>query len=116
MEKVKGKWKSILRINIKDIGYWLLLILLTLPHMKNSYLARNPTIEMAFDIMRAGSFGTIVLWYVIKRRPISIIVALTAAWRTFLVYSTAIHGGETWASVVGSFSILSIMLLYSIQQ
>ena len=112
MDQIREKRKSVLCINMKDAGYWLLLVFLTLPHMKPAYLARIPVVDLIFDVLRGASFLIIVFWFVVKRKPISIVIVLVAAWRVSLVYSTLIHEGEVYGTIVGSFSILSVMMLY----
>lgn len=112
MEQIKEKRHSCLRINVRDAGYWLLLVLLTLPHMKPAYITQIPVADMIFDILRGGSFLLIVFWYVVKRKPISIVIVLTAVWGVLLAYSTLIHRGEVYNSILTTFSMLSVMLLY----
>lgn len=112
MDQIREKRRSVIRINVKDAGYWLLLVFLTLPHMKPAYLARIPVVDLIFDVLRGASFLIIVFWFVVKRKPISIVIVLVAAWRVSLVYSTLIHEGEVYGTIVGSFSILSVMMLY----
>lgn len=112
IREIKEKRNSVLRINVKDAGYWLMLVFLTLPHMKPAYLATIPAADMVFNILRVASFLIIVFWYIVKHKPISLIIVLAAAWRVFLLYSTFIHEGEIYSAIVGSFSILSVMLLY----
>ena len=112
MDQIREKRKSVLCINMKDAGYWLLLVFLTLPHMKPEYLARFPAVDIIFDVLRGTSFLAIVFWYVIKRKPVSLVIILVAVWQVFLVYSTLMHKGEVYNCLVGAFSILSVMLLY----
>lgn len=110
--QIPRRQTSLLHINGKDACYWFLLIFLTLPHMKPAYLARIPTVDMVFDILRGVSFLVIVLWHVIGRKSVSLVIALVAVWRVFLVSSTLVHGGEVYACIVESFSIMSVVLLY----
>lgn len=111
-ERIRPRQRNLLRINIKDVGYWLLLVFLTLPHMKPAYLSRIPAVDLIIDILRGASFLIIVLWYVIKRKSVSLVIILVAVWQAFLVYSTLVHAGEVYNSIVSAFSILSVMLLY----
>ncbi len=99
-------------ISKKNTQLWLLLVLLTLPHMKPAYLARIPTVDMVFDILRGVSFLVIVLWYMIRRKSASLVIALVAVWRIFLASSTLVHGGDVYTCIVESFSIICVVLLY----
>lgn len=112
MDQIRVKKQYLFHLNVKDTIYWLLIVFLTLPHMKGGYLTTIPTAELAFDIFRGVSFLIIVLWYVIERKPVSLIVVLLAIWRAFLVYSTFVHKGEVYLSIMESFSIISVILLY----
>ncbi len=114
MDQIRVKRESVLRVNIMNAGYWLLLVFLTLPHMKPAYLARIPSVDLIFDVLRGTSFLIIVFWYGIKRKPVSIIIVLAAVWRAFLVYSTYVHEGEVYNCLVMSFSIMSVILLYDV--
>lgn len=114
MDQIREKRKSVLCINMKDAGYWLLLVFLTLPHMKPAYLAQFPAVDLIIDILRGASFLAIVFWYVIKRKSVSLVIVLVAVWQTFLVYSTLMHKGEVYNCLVTAFSILSVMLLYDV--
>lgn len=112
MDQIRRKQNNFLHIDIKAASYWLLLVFLTLPHMKPAYLAQFPAVDLVFDILRGTSFLIIVFWYVIKRKSVSLVIVLAAVWQSFLVYSTLIHAGEVYGSFVSAFSILSVMLLY----
>lgn len=113
MVQIREKPNHFLHINGRDALYWLLLVFLTLPHMKPAYFkAMVPTADLIFDILRGTSFLIIALWYVIERKPVSLVVVLVAVWRVFLVSSTFVHNGEVYDCIAVSFSIISVMLLY----
>lgn len=115
MNLLDRKQNSFLHINMRDASYWLLLVLLTLPHMKPPYFkAMVPAADLIFDILRGTSFLIIVLWYVIERKPVSLLVVLVAVWRTFLVFTTFVHRGMVYDSIIESFSIISVVLLYNV--
>lgn len=114
MDRLEKKQHHFFCLNVRNAGYWLFLVFLTLPHMKPEYLARIPTVDMVFDILRGASFLVIAFWYVIGRKSISLVIVLVAVWRAFLVSSTFMHGGEVYACIVGSFSIMSIVMLYDV--
>lgn len=90
------------------------LVFMTLPHMKTVYIARIPSVDLLFDTLRRVSFLIIVFWHVIKKKPVSLIVLAVALWRVFYVYSTIVNEGKVYDSIVVSFSIVSIVLLYDV--
>lgn len=114
MDQIREKKNNYLRINVRVASYWLLLVFLTFPHLKLEYFTRFPMVDLIFDILRGASFLIIVLWYVTEQKPISLMVVLVAIWRVFLVYSTFFAGGEVYSSILGSFSIISVALLYDV--
>ena len=113
MDRLEKKQNLFFRLNVRNAGYWFFLVFLTLAHMKPAYLARIPAADLIFDILRGTSFLVIVLWYVIGRKSVSLLIVLVAVWRLFLVCSTFMHGGEVYACIVESFSIMSVVMLYN---
>lgn len=115
MDQIREKQNHFLHLNVRDTIYWLLIVFLTLPHMKPDYVASAvPTADLIFDILRGTSFLIIALWYVIEKKPVSVVVVLVAVWRAFLVFSTFVHEGEVHRSIMDSFSIISVALLYDV--
>lgn len=113
MDTFERKQNHFLHLNVRAAGYWLLLVFLTLPHMKPAYFkAMVPAADLIFDILRGASFIILVLWYVIEQKPVSLVVVLVTVWRAFLVYSTFVHEGMVYDSIVETFSIISVVLLY----
>lgn len=113
MDQIRAKQNHLLRLNMRDTSYWLLLVFLTLPHMKPDYFkAMVPVADLIFDILRGASFLIIVLWYVLERKPVSLVVVLVAVWQVLLVYSTFVHKGAVYQSLVECFSVISVVLLY----
>lgn len=110
------KQNSLIRINIKGSGIWFLYVFLALPHLKPPYLSTFPTIDIIIDVWRGISFIFVILWYILKKKQISIVVILAMAWQLSLLLSTIYNQGAIYSCVVTSFSILSIMLFYDIAQ
>lgn len=112
MNQIKKKHNNVLSVDVRDANYWFLLVFLTLPHMKPEYLEIIPAAELMINMLRVISFLIIALWYVLERKSVSLVVVLVALWRVFLVYSTFVHEGALYNSIVESFSIISVLLLY----
>ena len=112
MDTFERKQNHFLHFNLRGASYWLLIVFLTLPHMNPPYLEQIPAAEQLINILRVITVLIIVLWYILKRMSASLVVVLVAVWRFFLVSSTLVQEGALYNSIVESFSIIGVVLLY----
>lgn len=100
------------RISKKNTSQWLLLVLLTLPHLKPGYFEQSPLMDLIFNLWRIVSFAIIIARLVFVKQKISAIVVLICIQQTFILGVTLLNEGDIYICAVSVFSIISIVLLY----
>ena len=104
--------RHILRISRSKASQWLLLVLLTLPHLKPHYFDEIPAMDLFFNLWRVASFMVIVARLVLVKRKISSVAALICIQQAFLFGVTLFNSGDIYVCAVSAFSIISVVLLY----
>lgn len=112
------KKKRFGKINIvkKDTFLWVVIVLLTLPHMNPGYLNQVRIAEFVVNIWRIISFAVVLVWMMLKKRKISLIVLLIGIQQLFLFMTTYFHSGTVYNTICLAFSAISIVILYDITQ
>lgn len=108
-----GKY-GVINFSKKKISMWLLLVILTIPHMNPPYLEIFPLWETFLNGWRLVSFAIIVFWLWMVKKRVSAIVFFISAYEGFLLLTTVYHQGEVYHSIASAFSALSIVLLYDV--
>lgn len=96
----------------KDYRYGLLIILLTLPHLKPAYFDEIPFGDALFNGARVLSFAIVLVWYVFIRKKVSKIITMMIIMEVFLLINTYSQGGDVYGYLVIFFSTISIAILY----
>ena len=104
--------RHILRVSRSEASQWLLLVLLTLPHLKPDYFEQIPSMDLFFNLWRVASFAVIIVRLVLIKQKISAVAALICIQQTFVFGVTLFNGGNIYTCAVLAFSITSVVLLY----
>ena len=100
----------------KDAKFWLLMVILALPHFNPPYLEEIGTAELIMNCWRVVSFGFILIWLIADQKritPISIIIGIQ---QLFILFTTIMHKGAVYNCMATAFSNMSIVLLFDLAQ
>lgn len=86
--------KSKIFIFKRDAMLWILIALLTLPHLNPGYLNQSDSIFRIIDICRIISFGVLLVWLLMLKRKASLIVGLIAVLEIYIFIVTFMRGGR----------------------
>lgn len=106
------KQNCILHISKKKTALWLLLVFLSLPHMKAAYLNKIPVADFAINVWRLASFTIIAMRLLLVRHKMSAISLLLIIQQVFLFLVTMMNGQKVYACALSAFSVMSVVLLY----
>lgn len=101
-----------MKINKKEASMWLFLVFMTLPHMKPPYFDHVPALDYLSNVWRLVSFAILIIWALFSKKKISSIVVLIGLREIFLVAVTIFRQGSVAQAVDGSFSVISVIILY----
>lgn len=104
--------RRMLRISRSKASQWLLLVLLTLPHLRPDYFNQVPTTDLFFNLWRVASFAFIIARLVLVKQKISVVAALICIQQVFLFGVTLLNNGDIYTYAVSAFPIMSVVLLY----
>lgn len=93
---------------------WIMLVLLTLPHLNPAYLNQFSVTDNLINFMRVISFAFIIVWMLVIKKRVSLIAVLIGIQQAYLMCNTIILGGAIRDSVISVFSVLSIVFLYDL--
>lgn len=96
----------------KEVKSELLIILLTLPHLKSGFFEQFDLLDTLIDGWRIASFIIVCIWYFFIRKKISKIVILLCVIESYLLIDTIFQRGNIYGCAKSAFSILGIALLY----
>lgn len=94
---------------------WIMLVLLTLPHLNPGYLNQFPVADILVNCLRVISSVLILVWILVIKRRISLIVVLIGVQQAYLLFITIILNGAVKDSAIAAVSIVSVVLLYDLE-
>ena len=101
-----------MRVSRSKASQWLLLVLLTLPHLKPAYFGEIPVMDLLFNLWRVVSFAVIMARLVLVKQKISVVAALICIQQVFLFWVTLLNEGDIFLYAISAFPIISVALLY----
>lgn len=118
IKNVKVKLKKIFeKTNPRHNLYvWIMLVLLTLPHINPRYLSEFSLTDSLINCWRIISAILILVWLLAVKRQFSLITVLICMQQGFLLCITIILGNAVKDCIIQIFSVLSIVLLYDLAQ
>lgn len=109
LERVKNQ------ISLKyKMHKWIILVLLTFPHLKPEFLEQIPLVDIFVNGMRVISSITIAAWFFFVKKRLSSITILVGLQQLYLFCNTVTLNGAVRECIITSFSILSVVILYDI--
>lgn len=93
---------------------WIMLVLLTLPHINPKYLNEFPIGDNLINCGRIISAVLILVWLLVIKRNFSLIALLISIQQGFLLCNTIVLGGAVRECAIQVFSVLSIVILYDL--
>ncbi len=116
VKKIKVKLEKIFgRTNPRHNRYvWIMLVLLTLPHLNPGYLNQIYAADFAINCCRVISSVLILGWMLFIRRRISPIAVLIGIQQGYLLFITLVSHGAVRDGIIIVSSILSVVLLYDL--
>lgn len=103
-----------LKIDKRYLREWILMVLLTFPHLKPGYISMVLFWDRVFDIWRVLSFIGIFAGLIREKGRISKFAVSICLMEIYLFIVTLIQGGNIWQNIVNMASMISIVVLYDV--
>ena len=91
---------------------WLILVLLTIPHLKPGYFEVVPWLDTSFNFLRILSLCLILAYAWITNLKISSITVVIIATQIYMLANTYLHHADVFGALKATFSIISMSILY----
>lgn len=100
----------------RDLYIWIMLVLLTLPHLNLPYLNQFDFTDTFINVGRVISVLLITGYMLIVVKRISIIAVLIGIQQGYVLCNTIVMGGIARDTAISAFSVMSVVLLYDLAQ